>query len=726
MLFWKRDFFYPKSYLKASLVRMIKFIISKTQLPENSVKNTIELLNEDCTIPFISRYRKERTGNLDEVQIGDIVKYKEQFEALEKRKKAILKTLEEQDVLTAELKQKIESTKDLTTLEDVYLPFKKSRKTKAEKARQMGLEPLAKIIMSQNANDIESIAFKYVKGEVNSVEDALEGARHIIAEWVNERTDIRNNIRHQLERFAMISTKVIKTKADDENAQKFRDYFDWEESLSRIPSHRLLAILRAEKEGFIRVKIEIDNDRALNKIENRIIRSNNACAKQIEIAIKDAYKRLLLPSLSNETLQIAKDKADEAAITVFAKNLKQLLLGSPLGEKRVLAIDPGFRTGCKVVCLDALGNLKHNETIYPHPPKSDSVGAMKKISSLSEAYKIEAIAIGNGTASRETEALIRKTHFKNDIQVFVVSEAGASIYSASKIAREEFPNYDVTVRGSVSIGRRLQDPLAELVKIDAKSIGVGQYQHDVDQAKLQKQLDVVVENCVNSVGVNINTASKSLLSYVSGIGPKLAENMFNYRQEHGVFTSRQDIKNVPRLGGKAFEQGAAFLRIKEAKNPLDDSAVHPESYALIKQIVKDLGKSVEDLIGNKDLLQKIDLKKYCTASVGLLTLEDIVKELEKPGLDIREQAKVFTFNQNIKTISDLREGQLLPGIVNNITNFGCFVDVGIKESGLIHVSNLSDTFVKDVNAHVSLHQQIIVKVLKVDVPRKRIQLKLHK
>ena len=705
---------------------MINYIISKTKLPATSVKNTIELLNEDCTIPFISRYRKERTGNLDEVQIGDIVKYKEQFEALEKRKKAILKALEEQEVLTAELKQKIESALDLTTLEDLYLPFKKNRKTKAEKARQNGLEPLAKIIMSQNANDVESIAYKYVKDNVNSVEEALEGARHIIAEWVNERTDIRNNIRHQLERFAMISTKVIKTKVDDENAQKFRDYFDWEENLSRIPSHRLLAILRAEKEGFIRVKIEIDNERALDKIENRMIRSNNACAEHIEIAIKDAYKRLLLPSLSNEALQIAKDKADEAAITVFAKNLKQLLLGSPLGEKRVLAIDPGFRTGCKVVCLDAQGNLKHNETIYPHPPKSDSIGAMKKISSLSEAYKIEAIAIGNGTASRETEALIRKIHFKNDVQVFVVSEAGASIYSASKIAREEFPNYDVTVRGSVSIGRRLQDPLAELVKIDAKSIGVGQYQHDVDQTKLQKQLDVVVENCVNSVGVNINTASKSLLSYVSGIGPKLAENMFNYRQENGAFTSRTAIKNVPRLGGKAFEQGAAFLRIKDSKNPLDDSAVHPESYTVVKQMAKDLGKSVEDLIGNAQLLQKIDLKKYCTASVGLLTLEDIIKELEKPGLDIREQAKVFTFNQNIKTINDLREGQLLPGIVNNITNFGCFVDVGIKESGLIHVSNLSDSFVKDVNAHVNLHQQIIVKVLEVDVPRKRIQLKLRK
>ena len=704
----------------------LKYILSQLQLPEQSVKNTIELLNEDCTIPFISRYRKERTGNLDEVQIGDIVKYKEQFEALEKRKKAILKALEEQDVLTSELKHKIKDTQDLMTLEDLYLPYKKSRKTKAEKARQNGLEPLAKIIMSQKANDIESIAFKYVKGYVYSVEDALEGARHIIAEWINERTDIRNNIRHQLQRFAMISTKVIKTKVTDEKAQKFRDYFDWEESLSRIPSHRLLAILRAESEGFIRVKIEIDNDKALDKIESRMMRSNNACAEQIELAIKDAYKRLLLPSLSNEALHIAKEKADESAINVFAKNLKQLLLGSPLGEKHVLAIDPGFRTGCKVVCLDTQGQLKYNETIYPHPPKNDSNGAMKKITSLADAYKIEAIAIGNGTASRETEALIRKVHFKNDVKVFVVSEAGASIYSASKIAREEFPNYDVTVRGSVSIGRRLQDPLAELVKIDAKSIGVGQYQHDVDQTKLQKQLDVVVENCVNAVGVNINTASKPLLSSVSGIGPKLAENIFNYRNENGVFTSRKEIKSVPRLGGKAFEQGAAFLRIKEAQNPLDDSAVHPESYGIVTKMAKDLGKSVHDLIGNKALLQKIDLKKYCTDSVGLLTLEDIIKELEKPGLDIREQAKVFTFNQNIKTINDLRDGQLLPGIVNNITNFGCFVDVGIKESGLIHVSNLSDSFVKDVNEHVSLHQQIIVKVLEVDIPRKRIQLKLHK
>lgn len=705
---------------------LLNYIISKTKLPETSVKNTIDLLNQDATIPFISRYRKEATGNLDEVQIGDIVKFKDEFEALDKRKTAILKALEEQDALTEELKAKVIACLDLTTLEDLYLPFKKSRKTKAETARKNGLEPLAKIIMSQNANDVESIAFKYVKGDVKTVDDALEGARHIIAEWINERTDIRNNLRNQLERHAMISTKVVKTKKEDENAQKFRDYFEWEEALSRIPSHRLLAILRAEKEGFIRVKIEIDKIKALENIDRRIIKSENACADQIELAINDAYKRLLFPSLSNEALQKAKEKADESAISVFAKNLKQLLLGSPLGEKRVLAIDPGFRSGCKVVCLDAQGTLLHNENIYPHPPKSDSIGAIKKLSTLTEAYKIEAIAIGNGTASRETEALVKKIKFKNDIQVFVVSEAGASIYSASKIARDEFPNYDVTVRGSVSIGRRLQDPLAELVKIDAKSIGVGQYQHDVDQSKLQKELDVVVENCVNSVGVNINTASTSLLSYVSGIGPKLAENIFNYRNEHGVFTSRNDIKKVPRLGGKAFEQGAAFLRIREAKNPLDDSAVHPESYNIVEKMAKDLKVTLNDLIGNQELLKKIDLKKYCTDTVGLLTLEDIIKELEKPGLDIREEAKVFTFNQNIKTINDLVAGQLLPGIVNNITNFGCFVDIGIKESGLIHVSNLSDSFVKDVNEHVHLHQQIIVKVLEVDVPRKRIQLKLHK
>ena len=705
---------------------LLSYITKNTNLPEVSVKNTISLLNDACTVPFISRYRKEATGNLDEVQIGDIVKYKELFEALEKRKAAILKALEEQDVLTSELEQKVNNAQDITTLEDIYLPYKKSRKTKADTAKANGLEPLAKIIMSQNAHDIESIAYKYVKDAVGSVDDALEGARHIIAEWINERTDVRNNIRYQLERFATIATKVVKKKAAEEDAQKFRDYFDWSESLSRIPSHRLLAILRAENEGFIRVKIEIDDERALDKMAQRIIKSDNACSDQIEIAIKDAYKRLLLPSLSNEALQNAKEKADEAAITVFAKNLKQLLLGSPLGEKRILAIDPGFRTGCKVVCLDAQGQLKHNETIYPHAPKNDSTGAIKKISTLAEAYNIEAIAIGNGTASRETESLIRRIRFKNDIQVFVVSEAGASIYSASKIARDEFPNYDVTVRGAVSIGRRLQDPLAELVKIDAKSIGVGQYQHDVDQTKLKTELDTVVESCVNAVGVNLNTASKSLLSYVSGIGPKLAENIVSYRDEHGAFSSRTDLKKVPRLGDKAFEQGSAFLRIKDAKNPLDDSAVHPESYSIVKAIAKNEGKRVSELIGNSAVLNGIDLKPYCTDTVGLPTLKDIVKELEKPGLDIREQAKVFTFNQNIKTINDVQEGQLLPGIVNNVTNFGAFVDIGIKESGLIHISNLSDGFVSDVSAHISLHEQVIVKVLEVDIPRKRIQLKLHK
>jgi len=705
---------------------LLKYIISQTRLNESSIKSTIKLLNEDCTVPFISRYRKEATGNLDEVQIGAIVKFKEEFEALEKRKKTILKALKEQTVLTGELNQKIKNCNNLITLEDLYLPFKKKRKTKAETARVNGLEPLAKVIMSQNAKDIESLAYKYIKGRITTIDDALEGARYIIAEWINERTDIRNNLRNKLERHAQIFTKLIKTKAEDEKAQKFRDYFNWSESLQRIPSHRLLAILRAENEGFIRVKIKIDDIKALENIDRKIIKSVNACADQIKLAISDAYKRLLFPSLSNEALSKAKEKADEAAITVFAKNLKQLLLGSPIGEKRVLAIDPGFRSGCKVVCLDAQGNLKHNETIYPHPPKGDSIGTMKKIASLTEAYKIEAIAIGNGTASRETEALVKKIQFKNNVQVFVVSEAGASIYSASKIARDEFPDYDVTVRGSISIGRRLQDPLAELVKINAKSIGVGQYQHDVDQNKLQKQLDAVVENCVNAVGVNINTASIPLLSSVSGIGPKLAENIFNFRNKNGIFKSRNTIKKVPRLGEKAFEQGAAFLRIKDAKNPLDDSSVHPESYKIVEKMAKNEGVTIRNLIGNEAILQKINLKKYCTDTVGLLTLEDIIKELKKPGLDIRETAKVFSFNENIKSITDLHSGQLLPGIVNNITAFGCFVAIGIKESGLIHVSNLSNSFVKDVNEHVHLNEQIIVKVLEVDVARKRIQLKLHK
>ncbi|MFT5258249.1 MAG: hypothetical protein ACI9KF_001892, partial [Arenicella sp.] len=553
-----------------------------------------------------------------------------------------------------------------------------------------------------------------------------EGARFIMAEWINERTDIRDNIRQQLARFAIISSKIIKSKTNEEKAQKFKDYFDWQESLQRIPSHRLLAILRAENEGFIRLKIAIDSDSGIQKIVAKIIRTQNTCAPQIQLAIKDAFKRLLFPSLSNEALSIAKEKADAAAILVFSKNLKQLLLGAPLGEKRVLAIDPGFRSGCKIVCLNAQGGLEHNETIFPHAPQNQSIEAIKKINFLVNAHKIEAIAIGNGTASRETEQLIKKIQFTNNVAVFVVSEAGASIYSASKIARDEFPNDDVTVRGAVSIGRRLQDPLAELVKIDAKSIGVGQYQHDVDQTKLKKSLDTTVESCVNTIGVNINTASESLLSYVSGIGPKMAKNIINYRNEKGSFISRMAIKKVPRLGGKAFEQAAGFLRIKNGENPLDNSGVHPESYSLVAEMAKDLKKNISELIGNKEMLQKIPLEKYTTETIGLATLKDIISELEKPGVDPRARAKVFSFDATIKTIADLRIGQILPGIVNNITNFGCFVAIGTKESGLIHVSNLSDTFVKDVNAIVTLQQQINVKVLEVDVVRKRIQLALVK
>lgn len=703
-----------------------QYIQQQTQLLETSIKNTLQLLNEDCTIPFIARYRKEMTGNLDEVQIEEILKAKNYYEELEKRKASILSSIEEQQALTPELKYKIEAAETLTVLEDLYLPYKKKRKTKADQAREQGLEPLAKIIMAQNAQYLENIANKYVHQAVKDITEALVGARLIIAEWIAERTDIRDYIRYQFNNYINITASGVKSKMKDEKAQKFKDYFDWSESLKRIPSHRFLAIQRAEKEGFVRVKLEGDEDRILQHMQQKLTKSSGACAEQIELAIADSYKRLLKPSLGNEAIQQAKEKADASAINVFAKNLKQLLLGAPLGEKRVLAIDPGFRTGCKLVCLDENGTLLHNETIFPHPPQKDQKTAIKKISTLTEAYKIDAIAIGNGTASRETEALVRKVRFKNEIQVFVVSEAGASVYSASSVAREEFPNYDATVRGSVSIGRRLQDPLAELVKIDAKAIGVGQYQHDVDQTQLKLALDRVVESCVNAVGVNINTASKSLLSYVSGIGEKLAENILEYRTQNGAFTTRNEIKKVKRLGEKAFVQSAGFLRIKNAKNPLDDSSVHPERYALVEKMAKDDGTTVAELIGNKSLLEKINLEKYISAEVGLPTLKDIVAELKKPGLDIREKAKVFTFNQNIKTIDDLREGQLLPGIVNNITNFGCFVDVGIKESGLIHVSNLANEFVSDVNDYVHLHQQVIVKVLEVDVTRKRIQLQLHK
>lgn len=711
-------------------MQLLSYISSQTSYSEKSIQNTIELLNEDCTIPFIARYRKEKTGNLDEVEIGEIVGLKEAFEALEKRKKTILKALDEQEVLTPELQSKVENAKDLTLLEDIYLPYKKKRKTKAETARKNGLEPLAKIIMSQRADNLEFIAAKYINEAVENEDKALEGARHIIAEWINERSDVRNLLRRELERFSTIVTKVVKTKKDastslstSDNAQKFKDYFDWSENLSRIPSHRLLAILRAEKEGFIRVKIEIDDDRVLEKVDRKLIKNNNECGAEIQLAIDDAYKRLLLPSLTTEAMNIAKEKADEAAITVFKKNLEQLLLGAPLGEKRILAIDPGFRTGCKVVCLNAQGELLHNTAIFPNAPQNKTTEAAYTIEHLIKKYNIEAISIGNGTASRETERFIKNIAATKSLEVFVVNEAGASIYSASKIARDEFPNEDVTVRGAVSIGRRLADPLAELVKIDAKSIGVGQYQHDVDQNQLKKSLDTVVEHCVNKVGVNINTASASLLSYVSGIGPKLAENIVNHRNQHGVFKTRNDIKKVARLGGKAFEQSAGFLRIKKGTNPLDDSGVHPESYTLIKRIAKDLKLKTEDLIGNVKQLKEIKLNNYVTADFGLPTLKDIVKELEKPGLDPREKAKAFSFDENVKTIDDLHTGMVLPGIVNNITNFGCFVDIGIKESGLIHISNLSDTFIDDINKIVSLQQQVQVKVLEIDLVRKRIQLK---
>ncbi|QLE00759.1 RNA-binding transcriptional accessory protein [Galbibacter sp. BG1] len=706
-------------------MQLLSYIEKRVTIPKKSIENTVALIDQDCTIPFISRYRKEATGNLDEVQVGEIVNLKKEFETLQKRKESILKSLEEQEVLSSELNKKIEALDNLVDLEDLYLPYKKTRKTKADTARENGLEPLAKIIMAQNANDLEFIASKYIGNQITSPEEALEGARHIIAEWINERIDIRNALRNQYNRFAEITTKVVKSKASEEAAQKFRDYFDWNEHLKRCPSHRLLAILRAEKEGFVKVKISVEEERAIDFIEKKVLKSNNECAKEITVAIKDAFKRLLAPAIANETLSNAKENADETAIAVFVKNLQQLLLSPPLGEKTVLAIDPGFRTGCKVVCLDKQGKLVHNETIYPHEPRKEATQAIKKISTLVNAYKIEAIAIGNGTASRETETLIKKIRFDREVQVFVVSEAGASIYSASKIAREEFPNYDVTVRGAVSIGRRLSDPLAELVKIDAKSIGVGQYQHDVDQTKLKASLDRVVESCVNKVGVNVNTASKSLLSYVSGIGEKLAENIVNYRDINGAFQTREAIKNVPRLGNKAFEQSAAFLRIKDAENPLDDSAVHPESYSVVEKMAGDLKVGIKDLIGNQALIKSIPLEKYTTEKVGLPTLLDIAKELEKPGIDPREKAKMFEFDPNVKTIKDLTTGQILPGIVNNITNFGCFVDIGIKESGLVHISQLTDGFVSDVNEIVTLQQHVKVKVMEVDLDRKRIQLSMN-
>jgi uncharacterized protein len=702
-----------------------QFIQNQTNIAVKSIEATIKLLSEDCTIPFISRYRKDQTGNLDEVQIEQIAKLNKQFIEIVKRKESILKSIEEQNALSAELKSKIENSFDLQELEDFYLPYKKKKKTKADTARENGLEPLAKIIMSQKNEDIEFLASKYLNEKVTNEDEALQGARDIIAEWINENIFIRKSLRRTFQRKAEITTKVVKTKKDDEAAQKFNQYFDWSENITKAPSHRLLAMLRAEAEGFIKLNVglnEEDKDEVIHFMEDNLIKTNNESGEQIEKAIKDSYKRLLEPAISNETLQEAKTKADIKAIDVFAENLRQLLLAPPLGEKRILAIDPGYRSGCKLVCLDEKGDLLNNETVYPHAPQNDSAMAMKKIRSMVNAYNIEAISIGNGTASRETEFFIKKIAFDKPVQVFVVSEAGASVYSASKIARDEFPNYDVTVRGSVSIGRRLSDPLAELVKIDPKSIGVGQYQHDVDQNKLKEQLDLVVMSCVNAVGINVNTASKSLLSYVSGIGEKMAENIVAFRSENGPFEDRKQLKKVPRLGEKAYQQAAAFIRIKDGKNPLDNSAVHPEAYAIVEKMAKDLGVKTNELVANKEIITQISPEKYITSEIGILTLKDVLKELEKPGLDPRKAAKVFEFDPNVRTIKDLKTGMILPGIVNNITAFGCFVDIGTKESGLVHISQLKAGFVSDVNEVVKLHQHVQVKVVEVDEARKRIQL----
>jgi len=704
----------------------LQYIQTHVTASPKSIENTLKLLAEDCTIPFISRYRKDVTGNLDEVVIEQIAKLNTAFDAIVKRKEAILKSIQEQKSLTPELQKKIEQSFDINELEDFYLPFKKKKKTRADVARENGLEPLAKIIMAQNNDDVDFISTRYLNSNVKNEDEALQGARDIIAEWINENIHVRKQLRRLYQRKASITTKVAKSRKDDENAQKFSQYFDWSENLSKTPPHRLLAMLRAENEGFIKMKIEVDAENsgteAIQLIDEIIIKKVNETTPHLHLAIEDSFKRLLAPAISNESLQEAKAKADANSIQVFANNLSQLLLAPPLGEKRILAIDPGFRSGCKVVCLDEKGDLLYNETIFPHAPQNESAMAMKKIRSMVNAYKIDAISIGNGTASRETEFFIKKIAFDKPVQVFIVSEAGASVYSASRIAREEFPKHDVTVRGSVSIGRRLSDPLAELVKIDPKAIGVGQYQHDVDQTKLKEELDTVVVRCVNSVGININTASKHLLSYVSGIGEKLAENIVNYRSENGPFEDRKQLKKVPRLGDKAYQQGAAFIRINNAKNPLDNSAVHPEAYPIVEKIAKDLKISVNDLIANKEKTALIKPENYITPEIGLLTLKDIIKELEKPGLDPRKSAKVFEFDSNVTTIKDLKTGMILPGIVNNITNFGCFVDIGIKESGLVHISQLKAGFVSDVNEAVKLHQHVQVKVTEVDEDRKRIQL----
>lgn len=692
------------------------------QIPEGQVERTIGLLNEGATIPFISRYRKEVTGGLDEVQIGAIKDQLDKLTELSKRKETILATIEEQGKLTPELRKRIEESWDSTEIEDLYLPYKPKRVTKAEIARRKGLEPLAKIVMMQNENNLSARIKSFIKGEVKNAEEALQGARDIIAEWINENESARNTVRNSFAHTAMITSKVIKGK--EEEGAKYRDYFDFSEPLNRASSHRLLALRRGEAEGILRVSISPDAESCLDRLNRRFVKGRGEVSEQVATAVDDSFKRLLKPSIETEFSNQSKAKADEEAIRVFAENLRQLLLAPPLGQKRVLGVDPGYRTGCKLVCLDAQGNLLHNEAIFPHPPQNEKGKAAAKVAQLVATYAIDAIAIGNGTASRETEQFITNIRYDRKVQVFVVSENGASIYSASKIAREEFPEYDVTVRGAVSIGRRLMDPLAELVKIDPKSIGVGQYQHDVEQNALKKSLDQTVESCVNLVGVNVNTASKHLLTYISELGPTLAQNIVNYRAEHGPFTSRKELMKVPRMGEKAFEQSAGFLRIPDGKNPLDNSAVHPESYPIVERMAKDLKCSVSDLITDKALKKKLKLTDYLTDKVGMPTLLDIMEELDKPGRDPRQTIQVFAFDPMVKTIEDLKEGQVLPGIVTNITNFGCFVDVGIKENGLVHISELADRFVSDPTQVVSIHQHVKVKVLSVDLSRKRVQLSM--
>lgn len=699
-------------------------IAKKLNLNGRYVENTLQLLEEGCTIPFISRYRKERTGNMDEVQIAAISEANDKLKDIDKRKETVVKTITEQGKMTDELQRRIEDCWDANELEDIYMPFKPKRRTKAQMARELGLEPLSVILMMQRESNPEAAAKRFVKEGVKDVAAAIKGAQDIIAETVSEDERSRQQVRSAFRREAIISSKVVKAKADTEEAAKFSDYFDFSEPLKRCSSHRLLAMRRGENEGILRISISADDEGCIDRVKRFFVRGYGRCSSLVGEAVKDSYKRLLKPAIETEFANLSKEKADEEAINVFTENLRQLLLSAPLGQKRVMGVDPGFRTGCKVVCLDEQGNLLHHEAIFPHPPVNKQQQAAQQVGKMVERFNIEAIAIGNGTASRETTAFIKSLHFNHDVKQFVVSEDGASVYSASKTAREEFPDEDVTVRGAVSIGRRLMDPLAELVKIDPKSIGVGQYQHDVDQTKLKKSLDLTVESCVNTVGVNLNTASQHLLTYVSGLGPTLAKNIVEYRKENGAFTSRAQLKKVSRLGPSAFEQCAGFLRIPGAKNPLDNSAVHPESYKIVEQMAKDCHCTVSDLIKDKKKRESIDIKRYITDTIGIPTLTDIIKELEKPGRDPREQIEAFEFDKNVTTVDDLIEGMILPGIVTNITNFGAFVDVGVHQDGLVHISQLADRYVSDPTQVVKLHQHVKVKVVEVDRKRNRISLSM--